>query len=769
MNLSRRLALAVSCAFASVAVPGANLATAQQPQSPAQGAPPAGAVSLREIDIRAFIEDVANVTGRTFIVDPRVTGKVTVIATDSLSESELFDVFLSTLRVNGFAATPTNSGAYRIVPDEIAARDPSTRASGSDAYVTQVFQLQFAEAESVANAVKPMLSARGSATTIRRGNALVVVDFGSTVARVREIVGRLDQDRTALRTVHLDNMSADDMVRALKDVISAEQLTTMQVVPIVSSNTVVLRGEPGVLDRYMPLVRELDVKNDMRRGVAVIPLRFASTEEVVPVLQQISATMDTPLAAAGAPPSANRRANIASHKGTNSLIISADPEIQQALAEVVRSLDTRRQQVLVEAVIVEVSDTAAQELGLQLLLAGDGKNTIPFLSTSYSNSAPNLLAATGALLLGDQTGDGDTPNTALLDLQQAAISSLLNVNGGIFGVGGQRDDGSILGLVVNALGRDQGSNVLSTPSVLTLDNEKASILVGQQIPVTTGESLGSDNQNPFRTIRREDIGVQLEVTPQISAGGAIRLNIRQEVSSIFGPVTPNSADLITNKREITTIVQADPGQIIVLGGLIQDDVGRTEEGIPGLRKLPVVGRLFRSEGKSHTRTNLMIFLRPTIVSTPEQASAATQRQFQAVQGFQGLDPAMRAQIERDFFEPLPPAPIPSAPIPSAPVPSAPVAPSPDPAPGISSAPTAAPLADRQAAAPAAAVEMAALPAVAPPIAPPVAAPIAASASAPAVEPIALVNAAAPAVDAITTYYYTPKPFTPAQPAEPVAP
>jgi general secretion pathway protein D len=706
MNFRSRVAYAFSGALAGLALSSAPAAAQAPQQAPTPAPSPSPGVALHQIDIRAFIEDVANATRRTFIVDPRVTGNVTVIATDSLSEEELFAVFLSTLRVNGFAATPTASGAYRIVPDEVAARDPSSRigSNSGDQYVTQVFTLRYAEAESVANAVKPVLSERGSVTTIRRGNSLVIVDFGTTVARVRDIIARVDRDNTALRTVHLDNLSADEMVRALRDVISAEQMTAIQIVPIASSNTVVLRGEPEVIARYLPLVQELDVRNDLHRSISVIPLRYASADEVVPILQQLSASLEAPPPANGAP-SAGRRANIASHRGTNSLIISAEPEVLQQLTQVVHSLDTRRQQVLVEAVIVEVSDTAARELGLQFLLAGSGRNAVPFLSTSYSNSAPNLLAATGALLLGDR-GNDDGDNSALQDLQQAAIASLLGVNGGIFGVGGQRDDGSILGLVVNALGKDQGSNVLSTPSVLTLDNEKASILVGQQIPVTTGEALGSDNQNPFRTVRREDVGVQLEVTPQISPGGAIRLSIRQEVSSIFGPVTQGSEDLITNKREIETIVQADPGQIIVLGGLIQEDVQRTDEGIPGLRNLPLVGGLFRSEGRSHVRTNLMIFLRPTIVSTAEQAAAATQRQFQAVQGFQGLDPSLREQLERDFFAPQAPAPSASAvpePTPAAPqeqVAAAPPAPA-APQPQVAAAPAAAPALQALVAAPAA--------------------------------------------------------------------
>ncbi len=605
-------------------------------------------VTLSEVDIRAFIEDVANVTGRTFIIDPRVTGKVSVVSTRQLSPNELFQVFQSTLRVHGFVASPSGANTYRIIPDEVAAREPGPGPGGgaeADRYVTQVFSLKHAESESVAQAIRPLLSLRGAATSVRRGNSIIVVDYGSTLLRVREVIQTLDRDSTELRTIRLTNTSASEMVRSMQAIITADGGPAVQIVALAAGNTVVMRGEPALLDRYAPLLQELDVQADFRRGVVVIPLTYAVADEVLPILQQISASMEGPAGADGAP-AANRRANIASHKATNSLIISADPDVQEALSEVVTSLDKRRQQVNVEAVIVEVSDTAAQELGLQFLVAGGQDNAVPFLSTSYGNSAPNLLAVTGALMTGDQdTSD----NPALAQLQQAAVSSLLGSTGGLFGVGGQTDDGAILGLIVNALKEDRDSNVLSTPSVLTLDNESASIMVGQQIPITTGETLGSANTNPFRTIQREDVGVQLEVTPQISDDGVIRLTIRQEVSSIFGPITSTSTDLITNKREINTVVQVDAGQIIVLGGLIQEDVQKTESGIPGLRDIPLVGGLFGSTGESRRRTNLMVFLRPTIVNTPEQAHDVTMRQYQAVQGFDGLDPLIQQKVETDFF------------------------------------------------------------------------------------------------------------------------
>jgi general secretion pathway protein D len=611
---------------------------------------------MREVDIRAFIEDVSNATGRTFIVDPRVTGRVTVLAQQSMSERELMDVFMSTLRVNGFAAVPTSSGAYRIVPAEVAAREPTDSGAAGptdNAYVSQVFTLRFADAESIANAIRPVLSERGQVTVNRRGNSVVVVDFGATVDRVRQVISRLDRDNSALRSVQLRNTSAAEMARVAQNLATAvgeEGRSLVQAVPVASSNMLVLRGDSQTLDQLMPLIQELDQRADFQSAVQVIPLRYAVAEELVPILQQLASSLASP-AGQEAAASANRRANIAFHRATNSLIISADPETQESLANVVRSLDVRREQVLVEAIIVEVSDDLARQLGLQYVASGrSGEDALPFLSSTYGgNSAPNLLALSGVALLQDDEDD-DTDNEAIEQLRRVAINSLLATSGLLIGAGGQEDDGSVFGVLLNALAEDRESNVLSTPSVLTLDNEQASILVGQQIPITTGEAVSENFENQFRTIERADVGVQLEVRPQISEGGAIRLEIRQEVSSIFGQIVSSSTDLITNRREIRTVVQVDAGQIIVLGGLIQDDIQRSDSGIPGLRRIPVAGRLFRSEGTSRRRTNLMVFLRPTIVNTPDQARDITRDRYNRLGGA-GLDPLVVRQLQEEMDRP----------------------------------------------------------------------------------------------------------------------
>lgn len=656
IHLKRRVrALAAGLAGVALFTPAEAQTNAQADQ--------ASAVTLREVDIRAFIEDVSNATGRTFIVDPRVSGRVTVVSQQSLSQRELMDVFMSTLRVNGFAAVPTANGAYRIVPGDVAAREPATSGNGptDNTYVSQVFSLRFADAESVAAALRPMLSERGQVTANRRGNSLVVVEFGSTMGRLRDVIGRLDRDTSELRSIQLRNTSAAEMSRVALSAATAigeEGRPLVRAVPVTSSNVLVLRGDAQMLDQLAPMIEELDARADFQAGVTVIPLRYAVAAELVPILQQLSASMGQ-APGEDASQAVGRRANIAHHAATNSLIVSADPETQEALTRVVRALDVRRQQVLVEAIVVEVSDSTMRELGLQYVASGaSGENAMPFLSNSYGGSAPNLLALTGAALL---RGDEDSPDSdALAELRRAAVNALVSTSGLLLGGGGQRDDGSIFGVLLNALAEDRDSNVLMTPSVMMLDNEAASILVGQQIPITTGEALGSDLQNQFRTVSRADVGVTLEVRPQISEGGAIRLEIRQEVSSIFGQVVSESTDLITNRREIQTVVQVDAGQIIVLGGLIQDEINRSDAGVPGLRRAPVVGRLFRSEGRSHRRTNLMVFLRPTIVTSPQQAADVTRRQYEAVRGYQGLDPLVARSLAEEMQRSALPAPPPPA-------------------------------------------------------------------------------------------------------------
>ena len=590
-------------------------------------------LNMRDADIRAFISDVSMMTGRTFIVDPRVQGKVTVISQSPLNPSEVFDVFMSTLRVNGFTAVPTSSGTYRIVPEETAAQDavPIGREVDGDQIITEVFKLRYSDVNTALEMIQPIVNRQGRAVSSRGSNAIIVVDYASNVQRIREVIASLDKDPSVMSIVTLRNTPAIQMSQAITELVKAQgdpanALINFTAVPVEGSNLLVLRGPPEVLNRMTPIVEELDARGAADGGTKVVYLRHAAAEDLQPLLERVSA-----MTRGGGAEGASGRANIAVDAGTNALVINAAPDVQRELADVIRQLDIRRQQVLVEAIIVEVSDTAARQLGVQYMLAGAEGSDIPFTATNFQGS-PNLLAATGAIITDRETSGED--NEVIESLQALAVDSLLGFPGITAGFAGEGSDGSIFGVILNALQRDDGSNVLSTPSIMTMDNQPASILVGQEIPITTGESLGANNANPFRTVERQEVGVKLEVKPQINEGEAIKLLIRQEVSSIIGPINELSTDLVTNKRQIETTVMVDDGEVIVLGGLIEDDEQVTLEKIPLLGDIPVLGHLFSSEGTSRKRTNLMVFLRPTIVTDVDELRAVTGRKYDYIQAEQ---------------------------------------------------------------------------------------------------------------------------------------
>jgi len=611
--------------------------------APGPSAAPNQVLNMRDADIRAFISDVSMLTGKTFIVDPRVQGKVTVISQQALGAADAFALFLSTLRANGFTALPTSDGAYRIVPEEGAAQDASPMTGGieGDQLVTEVIRLHNIDVNVALQMVQPLVHRQGRVVTTRGTNAIIVVDYASNVARIRNVIASVDRDTSATSVIPLRNTSADQIARAISDLVkiqgdSGNPLTNFAAVPLEGTNTVILRGPPELLARLQPLVEKLDSEGASTADTRVVYLKHAAAEELLPILERVSALSrgSAPRAEGGAATAGiPGRASLGVHAGTNALIINAAPDVQQELMDVIRQLDIPRHQVLVEAIIVEVSDTAAKQLGVQYVLAGGQGSNIPFSATSFpTDSSPNILAATGAVVV-DQETSGEDPDS-LKALQGAAIDSLLGATGFLGGIAGRSRDGTIFGVILNALKRDVSSNVLSTPSIMTMDNQPASILVGQEIPITTGETLGADNTNPFRTIERKDVGVKLEVKPQINEGGAVKLFLRQEVSSIFGPVSRDSGELITNKRQIETTVLVNDGQIIVLGGLIEEDEQLSVDKVPLLGDIPILGNAFKSTDKSRRRTNLMIFLRPTIVTGTNDLRAVTDRKYNFIQNEQ---------------------------------------------------------------------------------------------------------------------------------------
>ena len=578
-------------------------------------------INLKDADIRAFIEDMSVLTGKTFIVDPRVTGTVTVTSQDKLSKSEVFSVFMDVLRVRGFTAIPTSSGAYRVTLIQGAAQDAPVQSGRriTGAFVTEILQLKHGNASNAAKLIKPIMHSQGRLTSTPGGRVLVITDYPENLAKARKIIAAMDVNDAVIETIALRNINARDAKDAVSQLMGTGEPQIrnnvvvgeiVKAVAIEATNTIVLRGDPASVAQLKAMILRMDQDSVLQRSqVSVIALRYANGEDIMAVLEKILPTFEDKL-------NTGQKPNVAHEAGSNSLIISANPKVQESLESVIRRLDVRRPQVLVEAIIVEISDTAAEDLGVQFLLAGNENSALPFISTNYSRSAPNLLAVAGALI-------GNSQDTSS-DLQDAAVSSLSGLQGGTIGIGGTGDSG-LFGAILNAVRNDSDSNVLSTPFVTTLDNVPATFLVGQEVPFTSGETLGNNNNNPFRTINREEIGIKLEVLPQINQGDVVRLEINQEVSSISADASTIASDLVTNKREISTTVLADDGEIIVLGGLIEDNEQLFQSQVPILGDIPVIGNLFKSHNNSRTRQNLMVFIRPTIIRNGDDAAPVTQQ------------------------------------------------------------------------------------------------------------------------------------------------
>lgn len=595
-------------------------------------------LNYRDADIRVFIDDIAALTGRTFIIDPRVRGQVNVVSTDPVSGDGVFQTFLSALRVNGFAVVTTSSGALKIIPDDQVAQEagPVDEDRVGDLMITKVFTLKFADPLAVQAAAKPFVFKNGR-TFARRGMPhLIVTDYADNLERIEKLIQSMDLDKSVIRTLSLENTSATEMAEITLS-LSAQPgfedntYQNLSVIPLESSNTLILKGQAEVIEMFLPVIRDLDKNNASRGDLRVIYLKHANADKLLPMLETITNSIkktDGKAQPVG-------EVTVSAYAGANAIIINAAPEMQQKLTSVIRMLDVARAQVLVEAIVVEVSEGAAKNLGVQYVLAGGDKDGIPFTVANYSNSAPNVLAVTGALVVdgksgssGDDDDDDSSSSSSTSDLlKAAAVDSLLGFNGFGLGVGGRTKGGGVFGVILNALATDTGSNILSTPSIVTMDNEPASFLSGQEIPITTGEALGSANSNPFRTVERKNVGIQLEVTPQVNEGDEIRLAIRQEISSVAGPINSESTDLITNKREIQTTVRVKDGEIVVLGGLIQQNETTSVDKVPFLGDIPLLGRAFRSDKKNASKTNLMIFLRPTILRGSEDMSAVTARKY----------------------------------------------------------------------------------------------------------------------------------------------
>ena len=557
-------------------------------------------LNYEDVDIRKVTQDIAQFTKRTIILEPRVKGKITIYSNANLDKKQIWDVYLRTIQVNGFS-TISEDGFLRVVPENEATRDKTEDFSGGG-FETAVIPLTNRSTEEILPMIKPITGRQAHLSSIPSINSILLVDRSSNVSRIRNLLVDLDKNNTAkIAIIKLDNLSSIEAVRIL-DRLKAQNNPTINnfiAIPFVPSNSVILSANDFITNNIRSTLSILDKDVISNDSSDVIYLKYAKAANVAPILNSIASTFVSE--------SEGAKTVITHHEKTNSLISSAEENLN-AIKNIIAKLDIRRAQVLVEAIVVDLSEKAARTLGVDAIFTGDDDDSIPIGITRFSGTGPDLLGIVGA-------ADDDTNVT----LTTTAISSLLNTQGLVAGFGDMESgEGNFVG-ILNAIASDTDSNILSTPSILAMDNEPARLFIGQEIPITTGESLGTNNSNPFRTTSRQEVGIELEITPQIDEGTSVILNIKQGVSGIAG-VAQSGVDIITNKREIETTVLVDNNQIIVLGGLIDEDVQEVVSKVPVLGSIPLLGRLFQSSSTSTSTKNLMVFLKPTILTDSDSAN-----------------------------------------------------------------------------------------------------------------------------------------------------
>ncbi|WP_029654070.1 type II secretion system secretin GspD [Marinobacter daepoensis] len=584
-------------------------------------------LNLKDADIRAFVTQVADITGYSFVVDPRVKGKVTVLSSAPMNKDEIYDLFLAVLNVHGFTAIPGEE-VVKIVQQvdakqsaEILDRFPKTP---SEQLITRVIQIDNANALELVPILRPLVAKYGHLAGVAAANALIVSDHSSNIARIEQIVRELDSpSKYEVEVIQLEEAWVGDMVTLLQELAPEELGRTggenaarkYSVTADERSNRLILRGDETFRDKMRGLIRQLDQPSASGGTTKVIRLRHADAKTLTEILKGVMGEVvkeggSGSGGSSGAVGKPNNNFSVFADEGLNALVVRGDPSLMQEAEQIVAQLDVRRAQVMIEAAIVEISDELGDQLGVQLAAGDESAGAFPVLGTNLTSSQGmvGLNSVIGALV-------GDT-------IPQLA--------GGLTVGAGQRDENGITwGVLIQALSSSAAANLLSTPSIITLDNQESEIIVGQNVPFRTGQSTvtGDGTTNPFTTIERRDVGLSLKVTPTISADGLVRLVVEQTTEDISTTAIDNASDLITNKREIKTTVLADDGETVVLGGLIKDDYQVNKSKVPLLGDIPVLGRLFSSESETRIKRNLLVFLRPTIMLGKAEAVAATQEKF----------------------------------------------------------------------------------------------------------------------------------------------
>ena len=579
-------------------------------------------INLKNADIREFVTQVSAITGKSFIIDPRVKGDVTVISNVNMDEESVYQLFLSVLQVHGFAAVSAGS-AIKIVQTVLAKQssnpDDFVDDLESQELVTRVITVTNAPSEEMVKVLRPLIPQYGHIAALSEPNVLIISDHASNINRLVEIINRVDiADSLEVAIINLKEAWVEDMVKLLEELApdqigkSAKGPNRISIVASERTNSLVIKGERYTLARVKALVDQLDVPANRSGTIKVIQLSHSDATKMAEILSNLISSKSK------SSEDSMVEVSIQADEAINALVIRADPSNMIDLIGIIESLDVRRMQVLIEAAIVEVTSDFSQQLGSELAVGDASTGTTPLGLTAPSGTLAQILQGLAAPsgLISPPSSFGESPLIA----------------------GGKvSTTGTSFAFIVKALAANSDVNLLSTPSIATMDNEEAKIVVGQNVPFRTGSTVtGSQGTtNPFTTIQREDVGLTLEVTPHINSDSLVRLLIHQEVSEVDASSltvigSEAAADLITNKRTIDTTILVENGEVIILGGLIRDKETQAESRVPLLGSIPGLGALFRSRTKNIEKQNLLVFLRPTVLTSGADVAAASERKFNRI-------------------------------------------------------------------------------------------------------------------------------------------
>ncbi|EBA01025.1 type II secretion system secretin GspD [Marinobacter sp. ELB17] len=579
-------------------------------------------LNMKDADIRAFVAQVADITGYSFVIDPRVQGKVTVLSSAPMNKDQIYDLFLAVLGVHGFTAIPGEE-VIKVVQQVDAKQSAESldrfSTTPSEQLVTRVIQIDNANAQELEQILRPLVAKYGHLAAVPAANALIVSDHYANIQRIEQLVKELDSPaKYEVEVIQLDEAWVGDMVTLLQELAPDElarngtenAVRKYSVTADERSNRLILRGDQNFRAKMRGLISQLDQPSASGGATKVLRLKNADAKSLADLLKGVMGELVRETAGDNRP---SGQFAVFADEGLNALVIRGEPSLMQEAEQIVMALDIRRAQVMIEAAIVEISENMGEQLGVQLAAGDESSGGFPVLGTNLASGGMLGLNQVISAVL----GDGTVPALA----------------GGLTaGAGDRNRNGVTWGLLIQALSTSSAANLLSTPSIITLDNQESEIIVGQNVPFRTGQAAvsGEGLTNPFTTIERRDVGLTLKVTPTISADGLVRLVVEQTTENVVPTTVAGASDLITNKREIKTTVLADDGETIVLGGLMKDDYEVQKSKVPLLGDIPYLGRLFSSESESRVKRNLLVFLRPTIMLGKVDAAAVTDNKYQSL-------------------------------------------------------------------------------------------------------------------------------------------